>query len=74
MKKKKMTRKYWKSLSRGSRERALTAVFPLGRSTVEMLMAEDPGKGEWWKIVFSRVKIPENAGHYKTVVRNTYIP
>ena len=45
---KKMTLKYWASLSDGSKKRALTYVFPLHKAIVEMLLNEKPDlKSEW---------------------------
>lgn len=76
---KKMTVKYWNSLSEGSRKRALTWVFPTMPACVEMLLNEKPHKvndrGEWWWMVFSKVRIPEKTDYYKTCVNGkTYLP
>lgn len=72
---KKMTHKYWNSLDKGSKKSALISVFPLHQSIADMLINEKPNsKSPWWKIVFSKVRIPEDNSHYKTVVNNTYIP
>ena len=72
---KKMTIKYWASLSDGSKKRALTYVFPLHKAIVEMLMNEkpDPKNSDWWKMVFKKVRIPSPGSYYKTVVNNTYL-
>ena len=81
---KKLTVKYWKSLSHDSRERALKYVFPLWPSAVEMLL-NDPKpslKDHWWKLVFEKVRVPipneyekrQGYTHYKTIVNHTYIP
>ena len=74
---KKMTLTYWKSLSEGSKRRALTCVFPLNKAVVDMLIDDQPKPKDdpWWKMVWSKVRIPEaDAGGYKTVVNRTYIP
>ena len=67
---KKMTLKYWASLSEGSKRRALTYCFPLHKATVDMLMNDKPNP--------KKVRIPEADAngyrHYKTVVNKTYIP
>ena len=76
----KMTLKYWNSLDEGSKRRALTCVFPLHKATVDMLMDEkpDPKSNPWWKIVWTKVRIPQADAngyrHYKTVVNKTFIP
>ena len=71
---KKMTLKYWASLSEGSKRRALTCAFPLHKPVVDMLMDEKPDSknSPWWKIVWTKVRIPIG-GYSKTVVNNTYI-
>lgn len=75
---KKMTVKYWNGLSKGSKERALKYCFPIHPAIVDMLANEKPHKvndrGEWWWMVFSKVRIPEDTHCYKTVVNNTYLP
>ena len=77
---KKMTLAYWKSLSEGSKRRALTCVFPLHKAVVDMLIDDQPKPKDdpWWKMVWRKVRIPEaddrGYRHYKTVVNNTYIP
>jgi Fe-S oxidoreductase len=71
---KKMTIKYWESLSAGSKKRALQYVFCIHPAIVEMLMNEKPDlKSEWWKMVFTKVRIPATGSYYKTVVNNTYL-
>ena len=61
-KNKKLTIKYWCSLSRGSRERALKYCFPISSSIVEMLLDETPTTFEikegFWSVVFKRITIP----------------
>lgn len=72
---KKMTLKYWGSLDEGSKRRALTRVFPINNSIVQILMNEKPDKKKTlWQLVFQEVRIPEDSSHYKTVVHNNYIP
>lgn len=72
---KKLTIKYWNSLSEDSRRRALQHCFPTMKPVVEMLLAEKPEKDKrWWKIVFEKVRIPETDGLYKTVVNGTHLP
>ena len=72
---KKMTIKYWVALSESSKKRALTYVFPLHKAIVEMLLNEkpDPKNSDWWKMVFTKVRIPGPGNYYKTVVNNTYL-
>ena len=72
---KKMTIKYWVALSESSKKRALTYVFPLHKAIVEMLMNEKPDlkNSDWWKMVFTKVRIPGPGSYYKTVVNNTYL-
>ena len=74
----KLTIKYWNSLSEGSRKRALQYCFPIHPATVEMLLNDKPRKDDsWWQYVFKKVRIPEADAngyrHYKTVVNKTYI-
>lgn len=77
-KNKKLTIKYWCSLSRGSRERALKFCFPISPSIVEMLLDETPTRFEikegFWSVVFTRITIPRNNRHYRTCFMNqTYL-
>ena len=77
-KNKKLTIKYWCSLSRGSRERALKFCFPISPSIVEMLLDETPTKFEikegFWSVVFKRITIPADNRFYKTCFMNeTYL-
>ena len=72
---KKLTIKYWNSLSEDSKRRALQHCFPTMKPVVEMLLAEKPEKDKhWWKTIFDKVRIPETYGSYKTVVNQTYLP
>lgn len=71
---KKMTIKYWSSLSEGSKERALKSCFPIHEAIVKMLLNDKPSlKDPWWQMVFKRVKIPADTSHYKTVVNGWYM-
>ena len=67
-KNKKLTIKYWCSLSRGSRERALKFCFPISPSIVEMLLDETPTTFEikegFWLVVFKRITIPADNRFY----------
>jgi hypothetical protein len=78
IKNKKLTIKYWCSLSRGSRERALKYCFPISPSIVEMLLDETPTRFEikegFWSVVFTRITIPRDNRHYRTCFMNqTYL-
>ena len=71
----KLTIKYWNSLEKGSRKRALQFCYPTLPATVEMLLNDKPRKdAPWWKRVFDKVRIPDKDSYYKTVVDHTYIP
>lgn len=75
---KKMTITYWKSLKRGSRERALKYCFPISPCIVEMLLDEMPTrktiKKGFWAIVFGKIQIPGDNRFYKTCYMNeTYL-
>lgn len=74
---KKMTAKYWNTLSEGSKRRALTYCFPIHKAIVDMLLPLNPAKrdghSDWWQIVFKKVRIPEDNRFYKTVVNKTYL-
>ena len=77
-KNKKLTIKYWCSLSRGSRERVLKFCFPISPSIVEMLLDETPTTFEikegFWSVVFKRITIPADNRFYKTCYMNeTYL-
>jgi hypothetical protein len=78
-KSKKMTIKYWNSLSEGSRKRALQYCYPIHPAIVDMMLGEKPTteeiKNGWWSIVFRKVRIPDDNRAYKTVIDNrTYLP
>ena len=75
----KLTIKYWNSLEKGSRKRALQFCYTTLPATVDMLLNDKPRKDDpWWKRVFDKVRIPEadanGRQYYKTVVDHTYIP
>ena len=70
---KKLTIKYWNTLERSSKERALSMVYGNQYGIINMLLNEKPNKkNPFWKIVFSKVKIAEDE-HYKTIVSGTYL-
>lgn len=71
---KKVSIKYWNTLSKGSKERALTACFPNNPVTVKMMVEEKPDlKSGIWKLAFSMIKVPDD-GHYKTCINRVYYP
>lgn len=71
---KRMTMKYWNSLSESSKERALKSCFPIHDAVVKMLMNDKPNlKEPWWLIVFKKVKVPADTSHYKTVMNGWYM-
>jgi hypothetical protein len=72
---KKMTIKYWKTLSRGSKYRALCFVFGPHQCLANIYADEKPNlKDGMWKLIFKKIHIPEDHSHYKTCVNQTYIP
>lgn len=74
---KKMTIRYWNSLERSSRERALCYVFPINRCIVDMLLDEEPNpkQSPFWGLVWKKVRIPNDESYYKTVInKTTFIP
>ena len=75
MRTKKMTISYWNSLELGSRKRALSFVFGYQKFSVELYADEKPNLNDsMWRLIFSKVRIPADHSHYKTVVNQTYIP
>lgn len=73
-KSRKMTKLYWSRLERGSRERALTYVFPIHPAAVRMMLDEKPDLSSvWWEVVFKKVRIPADNTNYKTIVNHTYL-
>lgn len=75
--KKKITQKYWDSLSEASRFRALRKVFSNFPDSVNHDYAKEKAKDlDWmWEIVQRHVKQPigENHYHYKTIIDNTWL-
>lgn len=74
---KKMTIRYWNSLERSSRERALCHVFPINRCIVDMLLDEEPNpkQSPFWGLVWKKVRIPNKESYYKTVInKTTFVP
>lgn len=75
MKTKRMTIAYWNTLQKGSKQRALTYVYPLMKSTVEAMATEKPDLSSFrWKRAFRAIRIPEDNKVYKTCVNQTFIP
>ena len=75
---KKMTIKYWNSLSKESQYRALKRVFPVHDSIVNSLLNSKPNlTDQFWQVVFSKVRevLPDQYGErpYKTRVNHTYL-
>lgn len=80
---KKLTIKYWMSLEKDSRERALKFVFPIHDSIVKMLLNDKPTsqdtKKGFWSLVYEQIREvkPDERGHrhYKTCFMGcTYLP
>ena len=70
---KNLTIKYWNTLERNSKERALSVVYGNQHGIINMLLSENPNKkSPFWKIVFNKVKIADD-GHYRTIVNGTYL-
>lgn len=75
MKTRQMSLSYWNTLSRGSKFRALCFVFGPHQCLANMYADEKPDKkNAMWKMIFRRIRIPEDHSHYKTCVNKTYIP
>lgn len=74
--KKKITKKYWDSLSEDSRFRALRKVFSNFPDSVNHDYAKMKAKDlDWiWGIVEKHVKQPVGESFYKTCIDNTWIP
>jgi len=77
-KNKKLTIKYWCSLPRSSRERALKYCYPIHPSIVSLLLDERPTTSEikngFWSVVFRKITIPADNQFYKTCFMNeTYL-
>lgn len=71
---KKISIKYWNTLSKGSKERALRACYPNADGIVKMMLEQKPDlKDFFWKRAFSMIKIPDNY-YYKTCVNRVYYP
>lgn len=75
----KLTIKYWNSLPKSSKERALKHVFPIAPAIVKMLLDDEPTteeiKNGFWKLVFQEIKEVNGDKYYKTCFMNTtYIP
>lgn len=74
---KKLTMRYWDSLSDDSRFRALRKVFSNFPDNVNRDYAQDKAKelDDWiWKILVRHVKQPLGNTFYKTYIDRTFIP
>lgn len=74
---KKLTMRYWDSLSDDSRFRALRKVFSNFPDNVNRDYAQDKAKelDDWiWKILVRHVKQPIGNTFYKTYIDRTFIP
>lgn len=73
---KRLTKKYWDSLSEGSRYRALRKVFSNFSDSINRDYAKQKAKElDWeWDILVRHVKEPIDSSHYKTVIDRTWIP
>lgn len=74
---KKISIKYWNTLSKGSKERALRACYPNGEPIVRMMIEQKPDlKDFFWKRAFSMIRVPDADAnghrHYKTCVNRVY--
>ena len=73
---KKLTIKYWNSLPRESKRRALKFVFPIHPSIVDMLLDDEPTteeiKNGFWSPVFKKIReVKETHRPYRTCFMNT---
>lgn len=69
---KKLTIKYWNTLSEATKRRAILCVFPIQVGLADMLIDEKPNlKNPWWQMIFAKIKIP-TIGHYKFICNQTY--
>ena len=69
---KKISIKYWNTLSQGSKKRALRACYPNDDAIVRMMLEQKPDlKDFFWKRAFSMIKIPD-IDYYKTCVNRVY--
>ena len=73
--KRKITQKYWNSLSVDSRYRALRKVFSNFSDSTNHDYAKLKAKDiDWmWSIIQRHVKQPVSEGYYKTCVDNTWM-
>ena len=73
---KKITQRYWNSLSESSRYRALRKVFSNFPDSVNEGYSKEKAKdlGWMWKIIQRHVKMPAGKSYYKTVIDRTWIP
>lgn len=73
---KKLTMRYWDSLSEDSRYRALRKVFSNFSDSANRDNAKQKAKNLdfLWGIIVRHVKQPLDSTHYKTVIDRTWIP
>lgn len=73
---KRLTMKYWDSISEDSRYRALRKVFSNFPDSLNRDYAQEKAKNlDWiWDILVRHVKQPIGDSHYKTVIDRTWIP
>ena len=74
--KRKMTKKYWKSLERKTRNKAILMIFG-SQAMADMLCDTEPSnpkEGGVWSVIFEKTHIPEDGCSYKLEVNgDTYI-
>lgn len=73
---KRLTMKYWDSISEDSRYRALRKVFSNFSDSANRDNAKQKAKNLdfLWDIIVRHVKQPIDSTHYKTVIDRTWIP
>ena len=69
--KRKMTKKYWKSLERRTRNKAILMIFG-SQAMADMLCDTEPDKEGVWKVIVDKAQIPEDGCHYKCCINGTY--
>lgn len=69
--KRKMTKKYWKSLERKTRNKAILMIFG-SQAMADMLCDSEPNGEGVWKVIFDKTTIPEDGSYYKCCINETY--
>ena len=69
--KRKMTKKYWKSLERRTRNKAILMIFG-SQAMADMLCDTEPDKKGVWKVIFDKAQISEDGCHYKCCINGAY--